>query len=182
MLFQHWQNFHISIEPLCVIIRSSRLEIIFKIDVFKNIANITRKKFVLDLLFTKLHARRWRKSCFPLKFAKFLKHVAQTCSVKKVFLEISQNSQENTCARVSFLIKLQVRPATLLKKRLWHRCFAVKFCKISKKTFSYRTPLLAASVSFPSIWDRTKISYFFTNFHIKISDFFLMRFLLVEKR
>ena len=28
-------------------------------------------------------------------------------SVKKVFLEISQSSQENTCARVSFLIKLQ---------------------------------------------------------------------------
>ena len=33
--------------------------------------------------------------------------VAQVCSVKKMFLEISQNSQENTCARVSFLIKLQ---------------------------------------------------------------------------
>ena len=32
--------------------------------------------------------------------------VAQKCSVKKVFFEISQNSQENTCARVSFLIKL----------------------------------------------------------------------------
>ena len=30
--------------------------------------------------------------------------VIQTCSVKKVFLEISQNLQENTCARVSFLI------------------------------------------------------------------------------
>ena len=27
---------------------------------------------------------------------------------KKVFLKISQNSQENTCAKVSFLIKLQV--------------------------------------------------------------------------
>ena len=26
---------------------------------------------------------------------------------ENVFLEISQNSQENTCARVSFLIKLQ---------------------------------------------------------------------------
>ena len=26
---------------------------------------------------------------------------------KKVLLEVSQNSQENTCARVSFLIKLQ---------------------------------------------------------------------------
>ena len=28
------------------------------------------------------------------------------CSVDKVFLEISQNSQENTCAKASFLIKL----------------------------------------------------------------------------
>ena len=27
--------------------------------------------------------------------------------MKKVFLEISQNSQENTCATVSFLITLQ---------------------------------------------------------------------------
>ena len=27
--------------------------------------------------------------------------------LKKVFLEISQNSQENTCARVYFLIKMQ---------------------------------------------------------------------------
>ena len=31
----------------------------------------------------------------------------QACSLKKIFLEISQNSQENTCARFSFLIKLQ---------------------------------------------------------------------------
>ena len=29
------------------------------------------------------------------------------CSVEKVILEILQNSQENTCARVSFLIDLQ---------------------------------------------------------------------------
>ena len=35
------------------------------------------------------------------------KVVSQRCSVKKMFSEISQNSQEYTCARVSFLIKLQ---------------------------------------------------------------------------
>ena len=35
--------------------------------------------------------------------------VVQRCSVKKVYLEISQNSQEITCARASFLIKLQVQ-------------------------------------------------------------------------
>ena len=61
--------------------------------------------------------------------------VAQTCSVKKVFLESSQNSQENTCARVSFLIKLQEAPATLLKKRLWHRCFPVNFAKFLRTAF-----------------------------------------------
>ena len=36
--------------------------------------------------------------------------VARRCSVKKVFLEVSQNSQENICAKDSFLIKLQGRP------------------------------------------------------------------------
>ena len=54
---------------------------------------------------------------------------ARRCSVEKVFLKISQNSPENTCARVSFLIKLQARPVTLLKKRLWYRCFPVNFAK-----------------------------------------------------
>ena len=37
--------------------------------------------------------------------------VALKCSVKKVFFKISQNSQENTCARVSFLINLQASAA-----------------------------------------------------------------------
>ena len=60
------------------------------------------------------------------------------CYVKKVYLEISQNSQENTGARVSFLIKLQalgLRSATLLKKRLWCRCFSVNFAKILRTLF-----------------------------------------------
>ena len=37
---------------------------------------------------------------------RLLEAVAQRCSVKKLSLEITQNSQENTRARVSFLIKL----------------------------------------------------------------------------
>ena len=65
----------------------------------------------------------------------FQKAVVQRCSVKKVFLKVSQNSQENNCVRVSFLIELQAGPATLLKKRHWHRCFPVNFAKF------LRTPL-----------------------------------------
>ena len=41
------------------------------------------------------------------KLINSLESVAQRCSVKKVFLEISQNPQENTCTTTSFLIKLQ---------------------------------------------------------------------------
>ena len=41
---------------------------------------------------------------------------------KKVFLEISQNSQENTCATVSFLIKLQAS-ATFNKVTPLDDCF-----------------------------------------------------------
>ena len=31
-----------------------------------------------------------------------------------------------------------LRVATLSKKRLWHGCFPVNFCEVSKNTFSYR--------------------------------------------
>ena len=43
--------------------------------------------------------------------------VVQSCSVKKVFLKISQNSRENTSARVYFLIKLQAWGLQLYRKR-----------------------------------------------------------------
>ena len=61
----------------------------------------------------------------------------RSCSVKKVFLEILQNSQENTYARDSFFNKVagQARPATLLKKSLWHRCFPVNFARFLRTPF-----------------------------------------------
>ena len=83
-----------------------------------------------------------------------LEEVSRRCSVKKVFLKISQNSQKNTCARVSFLIKLQAiggvlrTSATLLKKRFWHRCFPVNFAKFSRTPFFQKTPPVAASIYF----------------------------------
>ena len=48
-----------------------------------------------------------------------------------MFLEISRNLQENTCARLSFLIKLEA----LLKKRLWHRRSPVNFVKFLRTGF-----------------------------------------------
>ena len=53
-----------------------------------------------------------------------------------MFLEISQNSQEKTCARVSFLIKKEV--------------FTCEFCKISKNTFFTKHLWEIASAAFMS--------------------------------
>ena len=64
-----------------------------------------------------------------------------------MFLKFLQNLQENTCARVSFLIRFGLRPATLfkkpailLKKRLWPRCFPVNFEKFPRISFYKKPP------------------------------------------
>ena len=48
-------------------------------------------------------------------------------------------------------IKVIVQPATLLKKRLWHRCFPVNFAKILRTPFLQNTSgrlLLANCLNF----------------------------------
>ena len=66
--------------------------------------------------------------------------VAQSYSVK-----ISQNSEKNTCARVSFLIKLQASTCNIIKKENLAQGFSREFCEISKNNFSYRIPPVTAS-------------------------------------
>ena len=64
--------------------------------------------------------------------------VGWRCSVKKLFLKIFQNSQENTRVRVSFLIKLHAETCNCNKEkiRLWHRCIFVNFATFLKRLFS----------------------------------------------
>ena len=57
---------------------------------------------------------------YDLSILPMSKATIRRCSIKKGFLEFSQSSQETTCARVSFLIKLQARRASL-KKGLQNR-------------------------------------------------------------
>ena len=53
---------------------------------------------------------------------------------KKVFLEISQYAQENTCARPS-LKKLQAEAYKFIKKETLAQVFSREFCKISRNSF-----------------------------------------------
>ena len=52
---------------------------------------------------------------------------------KKVFLKISQNSQGNTCARFSFLRKLQASACNFIKKEILSQLFSCE--GVFKNTF-----------------------------------------------
>ena len=64
------------------------------------------------------------KATIQSYFQKCLEPATGSVLYKKLFLKISQNSRENTVARVISLIKM-----TLLKKGLWQMCFPVNFVK-----------------------------------------------------
>ena len=83
--------------------------------------------------------------CLCLKSPVGPEAVARWCSVKNVFLKISQNSQENIGARVSFLIKLQ-GAYNFIKKRLLHRYFPVNFAK------GLRTPYFIEQLWWLPLW------------------------------
>ena len=61
--------------------------------------------------------------------------------MKRVFLEISQNSQENTYVRDSFEINLKALTCNFIKKESLAQVFSCEFCEISN---FYRTPPVAA--------------------------------------
>ena len=71
--------------------------------------------------------------------------------IKKASWKISQHSEKNTCAGVS-----------LLKKRLWRRCFPVNFAKFFKIAFAQNI-FGWLLLSFSEIW---------TSAHISCSHFF----------
>ena len=64
---------------------------------------------------------------------------------KGVLRNFSKFTEKHLCQSLFLNKVLGLRPATLLKRTLWRKCFPVKFCEISKSTIFYRTPTVAAS-------------------------------------
>ena len=91
----------------------------------------TSTRFLISYLKDVVSSQFCQRRCWNLEA------VTRSCPVKMVFLKISKNSKENSC--------VGLRPATLLKKRLQHRCFPVNFVKYLRTPFLYRTRPVAAS-------------------------------------
>ena len=91
----------------------------------------TSTRFLISYLKDVVSSQFCQRRCWNLEA------VTRSCPVKMVFLKISKNSKENSC--------VGLRPATLLKKRLQHRCFPVNFVKYLRTPFLHRTRSVAAS-------------------------------------
>ena len=109
-------------------------------DLSCTILSLIKKSTSLMLFIPVLHIL-----LYLFSMSKRIEEVTWRCSIKKVFLEISQNSQENNCAKVSFLINLQASACNFIKKETLAEVFSCEFCEISKSTFFYKTPPVAAA-------------------------------------
>ena len=70
----------------------------------------------------------------PLQF--FSETVVQTCSVKKGILRnFAKLSGKRLCQSLYFNKVAGLRPANLLKQRLWRRCFLENFAKFLRTPF-----------------------------------------------
>ena len=118
ILFCEWQN-HLS----CLFLKT-RWKGCY-LFVVENTVVITLSSYFFHKQLQSKHFRQYRNGC------------------PEVFLEISQNSQENTCDRP--------KPAALLKTCLWLRySFSCEFCEISKNTLLQNTSerlLLASDIN-----------------------------------
>ena len=65
----------------------------------------------------------------------------QKCSARKdVLRNFSKFTRKHLCQVLFYKKVAGLEPATLLKMRLWHRCFCINFAKFLKPPF-HRTPL-----------------------------------------
>ena len=76
---------------------------------------------------------------------KFTSSCPEVSCKKGVLKNFTKFTGKHLCQ--SFFIDVFAGPrhVTLLKKRLWNRCFLMEFCDIFKSALFYRTPPMAAS-------------------------------------
>ena len=70
----------------------------------------------------------------------YLRSSHQRCSMKKgVLKNFTKFTGKHLCQSLFFNKVAGLRPAALLKKRLWHRCFPVNFVKFLRTPFLQNT-------------------------------------------
>ena len=108
---------------------SQMIKSIFKFSLFKN----SPIDSIVIIKFEWCHIYLYR--------FKRIEPVIRRCSVKKVFLDISQKFiGKRLCQSLFFNKVAGLKPTALLVKSLWHRCFPVNFAKFLRTAFLTNHP------------------------------------------
>ena len=93
------------------------------------------------------------------------KQLSRSVLKEKVSFEVSQNSQENTCARVSILLKLEASACNFIKKDSLAQVFSCEFCEIFLDTF-FTEHLWAIASMYGKIFPLQKVIFVFLFFNL----------------
>ena len=98
--------------------------------ILKNFKNFLRKILVTESFFKKTAGLQ----------SAIVRSSHRRCSVKKgVLRNVAKFTGKHLCQRLFSNKFADLRPATLLKKSLWHRCFPVNFAKFLITPFLQNT-------------------------------------------
>ena len=94
--------------------------------------------------------------------------VVRRCSVKKgVLINFAKFTGKHLSQSFFFNKSADLRSATLLKKRLWHRCFPVNFAKFIRTPFFKKHLWWLLLQAFISKWSRLIIQVILSRFPLK---------------
>ena len=96
--------------------------------------NLSRK--LVEELYSR---RKERKIVVDWSFSVNSRTSRRKCSVKNVLRNFAKFTGKQLCQSLFFKKVAVLRPATLLKKKLSHRCFPVNFTKFLRARFSQNT-------------------------------------------
>ena len=82
---------------------------------------------------------QWTPVSWRQAFKGCAEAVAQRCSVRKMFFKISQDSQENTCDRVSFFISYRPEACNFIKKETLAQVLPGNFANLFRTSFLQNT-------------------------------------------
>ena len=136
--------FHVSVFPEKSLNRSALISFIFTFFLITMHEIDTAAEVHLEPFQTYMIEIFWRK-----QLTAFRSSHPEVFGKKGVLRNFTKFTGKHLCQNLFFNKVAGLSPATLFKKRLWHRCFPVEFCGISKNTFLHRTPLNAASELLP---------------------------------
>ena len=144
---EKYQRSWYHLKALAYLIFSPKQIFIYYLYSINRFCNKTHKFTMLDLKIDFHLSTFIAPTIFIIHFSKFRSSHLEVLCKKGVIINFVKFTGKHLCQRLFFNNVSGLRPATFLKKESLIQVFSHGFCEMSKNSFFYRTPPVAASAS-----------------------------------